>query len=536
MDYLIYQHQLLNNNIDINNSSKNTRVVTNSLHPNKKNSTNLIKEREDNFSKQSEIISANNYPINYSEVLKKSITDNNINFLGKIQNNKIKPKIDYKTASMTAQRITNDKELQNALIELAQQEAIVVRTKKDATPILKEQYNNIQNKDNLVILNINPQKNNGMQKSNTLISNWYTEINNIPATNLITLETEELRTKILRPNEICSEWIQGNATAKKIERLQNKVDFISMDKTREILNDIKGKSAEEILSKYDEETIARAIKTINKKIIEPQKHQSYVGALTTQLETACQDKDSLTVVVPDDCSLSGSSILCDSIKIFDKFLKNNPNKKLHVVYSPLILSDVAENTINKFADKSQPLNNLYLRQINAIKSDGKEATKGIVKAFERVKASDNIDFEISPATLKAPHFTETEYFKSIKDPVLKSKLTYIMQGPIKNGSAQFGGFGDCGTLVITPTEEFELEGKTYAGKIPTNSVGFMEVLGHQAGVLNDEINDSKGLFTKGTGKGYTRYCEWEELAIPELPQDRIPIIITKDGSVSVIRQ
>jgi hypothetical protein len=60
----------------------------------------------------------------------------------------------------------------------------------------------------------------------------------------------------------------------------------------------------------------------------------------------------------------------------------------------------------------------------------------------------------------------------------------------------------------------------------------MEILGHESGVLNDEIVEGKGLFTKGTGKGYTRYCEWEGLANPETSADRISVQINKDGSVS----
>ena len=86
--------------------------------------------------------------------------------------------------------------------------------------------------------------------------------------------------------------------------------------------------------------------------------------------------------------------------------------------------------------------------------------------------------------------------------------------------------------VITPTEPFVIKGVTHAGKVPTNSAGFMEAVGLEAGVLNDSLPKDpkgKGLFIKGTGKGYKRYIEWEGLANPTLPKDRIPIVI--EGSL-----
>jgi len=194
---------------------------------------------------------------------------------------------------------------------------------------------------------------------------------------------------------------------------------------------------------------------------------------------------------------------------------------------------MAKNAFGTFMNKEVPLSEMYLRQISAIKTDGTEAFPGAVKAFERVRAAENITFEVTPNALEAKHFTDTDYFKNIKDPNLKSKLLYLMQGPLTNGYPQFGGFGNCGTLVITPTEEFMLAGKKYAGKIPTNSVGFMETLGHEVGVLNDGAESGKGLFTKGTGRGYSRYCEWEGLAHPESPKDRIPINVSSNGTISI---
>ena len=53
------------------------------------------------------------------------------------------------------------------------------------------------------------------------------------------------------------------------------------------------------------------------------------------------------------------------------------------------------------------------------------------------------------------------------------------------------------------------------------------------GVLNDGVIGEKGLFTKGTGRGYARYSEWECLAHPESSSDRIPIKVSNDGTISI---
>lgn len=499
--------------------------------------THIKTLEQDIFEKVESFNGYNNYNVSLPDKISRFTYTNNTKELAKYEASvyrQIKPKIGLKEATNAAKRVTDDVELQKALIDFTRQEAIVVRTKKDATPIMRAQYNHLYgDKENVFVLDINPQTNNGMQKSNSLISGWYADINGLSPEKLITLRTDELTTKTLKPCKLHKDWAQGTQIAKKLERLENKVDTTTMDKVREILDNIKGLSADEILEKYSLEELASAMKTMNKNIIEPQKQRGYIGALIKQLEKATSGRNEVTVVIPDDCSLSGSSMLCDSVKIFDKFIKDNPEKKVHVVFSPLILGDMAHNAFGTFIDKSKPLNEMFLRRISAIKTDGSEAFSGAAKAFERVRTAENVTFEVTPNSLKAKHFTDTEYFKNLKDQNLKSNLLYLMQGPLKNGYPQFGGFGNCGTLVITPTHEFELAGKKYAGKIPTNSVGFMETLGHELGVLNDGVSGEKGLFTKGTGRGYSRYSEWEGLAYPESIEDRIPIKVSNDGTISI---
>ncbi|DAA95588.1 TPA: hypothetical protein CPT80_05660 [Candidatus Gastranaerophilales bacterium HUM_9] len=499
--------------------------------------THIKTLEQDIFEKVERFNGYNNYNVSLPDKISRFTYTNNTKELAKYEASvyrQIKPKIGLKEATNAAKRVTDDVELQKALVDFTRQEAIVVRTKKDATPIMRAQYNHLYgDKENVFVLDINPQTNNGMQKSNSLISGWYADINGLSPEKLITLRTDELTTKTLKPCKMHKDWVQGTPVAKRLERLGNKVDTMTMDKVRELLDNIKGLSADEILEKYSLEELASAMKTMNKNIIEPQKQRGYIGALIKQLEKATSGRNEVTVVIPDDCSLSGSSMLCDSVKIFDKFIKDNPEKKVHVVFSPLILGDMAHSAFGTFIDKSKPLNEMFLRRISAIKTDGSEAFSGAAKAFERVRTAENVTFEVTPNSLKAKHFTDTEYFKNLKDQNLKSNLLYLMQGPLKNGYPQFGGFGNCGTLVITPTHEFELAGRKYAGKIPTNSVGFMETIGHELGVLNDGVSGEKGLFTKGTGRGYSRYSEWEGLAYPESIEDRIPIKVSNDGTISI---
>ena len=410
--------------------------------------THIKTLEQDIFEKVESFNGYNNYNVSLPDKISRFTYTNNTKELAKYEASvyrQIKPKIGLKEATNAAKRVTDDVELQKALVDFTRQEAIVVRTKKDAAPIMRAQYNHLYgDKENVFVLDINPQTNNGMQKSNSLISGWYADINGLSPEKLITLRTDELTTKTLKPCKLHKDWAQGTQIAKKLERLENKVDTTTMDKVREILDNIKGLSADEILEKYSLEELASTMKTMNKNIIEPQKQRGYIGALIKQLEKATSGRNEVTVVIPDDCSLSGSSMLCDSVKIFDKFIKDNPEKKVHVVFSPLILGDMAHSAFGTFIDKSKPLNEMFLRRISAIKTDGSEAFSGAAKAFERVRTAENVTFEVTPNSLKAKHFTDTEYFKNLKDQNLKSNLLYLMQGPLKNGYPQFGGFGNCG--------------------------------------------------------------------------------------------
>ena len=449
-----------------------------------------------------------------------------------------KTHIDDSAAKRAAEIVTSDEDLQRALIRMAKEEGIVISKKEDAIPILQRQFQGIEHKDNLFVLDINPQQNNGMPKSNNLISRWFIDANNLSAEQLITLTSRDFQPGLVQAKDICSEWGQGSPMNKKLQKLIQKLQNnpqnnpISVQQAREIINACKAMSPEEILTKYSEQELAQAISKINTTIIMPFKNNGgYAAALASQLKDAIAktNGDMITIVIPDDCSLSGSSILCDTVKILDILFKNNDiDKKVNVVFSPMILGDQAKKVISQFSSKDFPIDEKYLMKISAIRADGKESFKDARNAFNRIRNVGNIDIRLSDESIKAVHFTETETFRQIgkENPILQQQLLYMMQGPIDGNNALFGGFGQCGVMVVTPTESFNINGVDYAGKIPTNSVGFMEVLGQECGVLNDALEkDAKGIFTKGTGQHYRRYCEWEGLNAPKSFEDRIPIYV-----------
>ncbi len=439
-----------------------------------------------------------------------------------------------------AQRVTDNPKLQEALVRMAREEGIVIRTKEDAIPIMQRQFQNIKNKKNLVVLDINPQENNGMPKSNNLISRWFLEANDLADDQLITLTRRELNNpKLLQAKDICPDWKPGTQMnknlQKKIQKMKN--NPMSIQEARSILENCKLLSSDEIISTYTEDQLAQAVSKINTSAITTiNKNGGYAAALAEQVKDAVAraDGEPITIVIPDDCSLSGSSILCDTVKILDILFKNNDiNSKVDIVFAPMILGDEAEKVIGLFGSKNLPIDDTYLRKISAVRADGTESFKDARQAFNRIRNLDNVDVGISDGSIKAVHFTETETFRQIgeENPLLQQQLLYLMQGPIDGNNALFGGFGQCGVMVVTPTDEFALNGRTYAGKVPTNSVGFMEVLGQECGVLNDGLEKGdKGLFTKGTGQQYTRYGEWDQLAKPTSAEDRIPIYV-KDGIV-----
>lgn len=443
--------------------------------------------------------------------------------------------------SRAAQRVSGDKDVQKALVELTKKEGIIIRTKEDAFPILRKQYQSLSPKEqkNLFILNINPQTNNGMPKSNTLISQWYAEANGIDPSRIITINPEEMLSKNLAPQKICREWKAGNKSAssimKKVARIKPEENPMSLDKARKLIDEIKGLPEEEILKKASIDEIAQAIEKVNTSLIRPFKQGGYTTALASQIqEITSKANGKVHFVIPDDCSLSGSSIICDSARIIERaFPQGTAGREVKFIFSPMIFGEKAEEVIGKFAVKQGLTDEAFLRRINAIAVDGKENFPGARKVFQNIEKLTDIEFKTTSEARKAVHFTETETFKKLGEtnPVLQQKLLYIMQGPISESGHLFGGFGNCGVMVITPTENFVIDGVKYAGKVPTNSVGFMEAVGLESGVLNDLLPKDpkgKGLFIKGTGKGYQRYIEWENLFNPTSINDRIPIII--DGT------
>ena len=92
---------------------------------------------KDAFSKSTtDVIKHSEYPVSVTTVLKKILPPT-------------KPQVSYETAERAAQRVTEDPKLQKALIELSQKEAIVIRTKNDAIPILHGQFDSLANKENV---------------------------------------------------------------------------------------------------------------------------------------------------------------------------------------------------------------------------------------------------------------------------------------------------------------------------------------------------------------------------------------------------
>ena len=171
------------------------------------------------------------------------------------------------------------------------------------------------------------------------------------------------------------------------------------------------------------------------------------------------------------------------------FRRNNIETDVNIVFAPMILGDEAQKVVSQFNNPDLPIDDAFLKKINALRADGEESFKGAREAFERIKGQKNVTIQLSDESIKATHFTQTETFRQIgeENPILQQQLLYLMQGPMDGDNALFGGFGKCGVMVVTPTDEFQIGDKIYAGKIPTNSVGFMEVLGQECGVLNDGI-------------------------------------------------
>lgn len=576
---------------------------------------------------------------------------------------------------------TDDEDVKEAVTELLKNESIVIRTKEEATPILQELHNNIPAEDrkHLFVLNINPQYNSGLkiQKSNTLISQWYKEVNNLEDEQLITLLYDEVYGHAkMTPEHVYKGWTQTELISKEISKYVSQEDVepstteedgqvqqegvvpLPIEEAREIIKECQSLSPTDLLEKYyDSENnvfktgnikkLAAALKT-KSKLYSNVKKKGCAKLLAEQLnnklnEAKEQGAESVSIVIPDDCSLSGSSIITDTVKILS-LMKYPENLKINLYFAPLILGNLAENRIKNFNKIDFNENyEKFLHDIGAIKIDEDTIkyeikksdispnsekylqhipkqikgpikyviydtnltaeSKKFLKEIGATKIEDSpIRYEISGAKIdkdtlysknlktrkvvgdpisyvfqeknldetskkyienigarkiteatlkylipkeafeetqnkiqkgemtwniidgskKAQHFEETETFKKFNNN-LKEKTKAAIQG--KNG--MYKGYQGCGVMVITPTEELVIDGKTYAGKIPTNSVGVMEVLGHSCGVLNDD----EGVFTKGSGPNYHKFSQ-DDNCVKEKEK---PIHIKTDKSGKIIK-
>ena len=171
------------------------------------------------------------------------------------------------------------------------------------------------------------------------------------------------------------------------------------------------------------------------------------------------------------------------------------------------MGDKAKTRISNFPHIDISANNeKFLYDIGAKKELTKQTKKEIKElvpkaAFKNIQdkiRENKITWNIATGCLNTKHYEKTSTFKSFDD-TLKEKVRNAIQG--KDGN--YEGYQGCGVMVITPTEEFTIGPDTYAGKIPTNSVGIMEVVGHMCGVLND----AQGVFTKGSGEKYEKFSQ-----------------------------
>ena len=575
----------------------------------------------------------------------KPLTKDTISFSGKSATKKEPIPNNYLSTQTIKNAVnkltTDDEDVKEAVTELLKNESIVIRTKEEATPILQELHNNIPAEDrkHLFVLNINPQYNSGLkiQKSNTLISQWYKEANNLKDEHLITLLYDEVygHSK-MTPEQLNKDWTQKELISKEISRYVSKEDIapLTIEAARDIVKKCQSLSEEALLATYYDSTtnkfrtakikeLAAALKT-KSELYSNVNEKGCAKVLAEQLnnklkEAKTNNAESVSIVIPDDCSLSGSSIITDTVKILSQ-LDYPPNLKINLYFAPLILGNLAENRIKNFnkidfnenyekflhdigaikidedsikyeLKKSEispdcekylqdvekqikgPIkyviydtnltseskkflkeigatkiehapvryeisgtmvdkDTLYSKNINARKVVGEpisyvfkekdldETCKKYIKnigarkiteaelkyfipkeAFEETQnkiLKGEMTWNIVNGSKKAQHFEETETFKKFNNN-LKEKAKAAIQG--KNG--MYKGYQGCGVMVITPTEEFVIDEKTYAGKIPTNSVGVMEVLGHSCGVLNDAEN----VFTKGSGPNYHKFSQ-----------------------------
>ena len=212
--------------------------------------------------------------------------------------------------------------------------------------------------------------------------------------------------------------------------------------------------------------------------------------LENKLNSVAED---VHIIIADDCSLSGSSMISDSACVLDEIISANLSKPVDITYTPMIIGKKAQQNFKLILGPEEISGKKIKHELAVKKGDVRNS---IIK-LHNAHLDDKIRLNVATADAQfARNFMEGDYFKSldeVRQTQIIQKFTGGGAGILPDGSVSFGsfsGYHDNNVLVITPSPELSirfLDGsqKSYSGKVPTNSAGIMELIGIKLGLCAD---------------------------------------------------
>lgn len=174
-----------------------------------------------------------------------------------------------------------------------------------------------------------------------------------------------------------------------------------------------------------------------------------------------------TVFMPDDCSITGASM------VFDLLEKLPPDFKGRIVMAPTVKGvgnslgkrPLAEDVLNSFSSiNSKGADRKSIaEQLKGLIADNKKDNKDALDALVDASNYAGADIEIAVGSLRAPNFRETATFKNLP----KSQQRLLDSMVTADGVNT--GYHDSGVMVL------------FQEKGPNNNIGIMDVVGSVMG-------------------------------------------------------
>ena len=152
-------------------------------------------------------------------------------------------------------------------------------------------------------------------------------------------------------------------------------------------------------------------------------------------------KNIITIIVPDDCAITGRSIIANTAKSLNK-IELPAGKSIKLVYSPMITTNTAKNAFEGMSN----FNIDMLKASNILNSHDDEF---IIPFFTKFQGK--ISIKTAPYSIIARPYNQTQTFISLQknNPELAQKVESILT--FEGNGCGYGRTGQSGTMIAVPS-------------------------------------------------------------------------------------